>query len=218
MDDLISKDDTYYSGKRQDMLKFIDIKVSRILEIGCGEGNFATNFTDIEYWGVEQATQHAKAAEQKGLRILNGLYEDVEDKIPDSYFDLIVCNDVIEHMIDPMGFLKDIKKKLKPTGKLIASIPNIRYAPILHKLIFEADFEYVQSGIMDYTHLHFFTYKSFRRIAESTGWNVDLIEPINIQPFKPVKKLLLKFLERKHHDLRNVQFAVRLSISSSTEP
>lgn len=214
MDDLISKKDSYYISKRQDMLKFIDIKVSKILEIGCGEGNFATNFTDVEYWGVEPVTQHAKAAEKKGFKILNGLYENVEDKIPDAYFDLIACNDVIEHMLDPIGFLRDVKKKLKPTGKLIASIPNIRYAPILHKLIFEADFEYVQSGIMDYTHLHFFTHKSFRKIAESTGWNVDLIEPINIQPFRPITKLLLKIFEHKYHDLRNSQFVIRLSISS----
>ncbi len=211
MNDLISKDDNYYMGKRQDMLKFIDIKVSKILEIGCGEGNFATNFTDIEYWGVEPATQHAKAAEQKGLKILNGLYEDVEDKIPNSYFDLIVCNDVIEHMIDPIGFLKDVKKKLKPTGKLIASIPNIRCAPILHKLLFDADFEYTQSGIMDYTHLHFFTHKSFRKIAESTGWNVDLIEPINIMTFNPINKLILTLLSWKSNDMCNIQFAVRLS-------
>lgn len=217
MDDLISKEDSYYISKRQDMLKFIDIKVSKILEIGCGEGNFATNFTDVEYWGVEPVTQHAKAAEKKGFKILNGLYENVEDKIPDAYFDLIACNDVIEHMLDPIGFLRDVKKKLKPTGKLIASIPNIRYAPILHKLIFEADFEYAQSGIMDYTHLHFFTHKSFHKIAESTGWNVDLIEPINIQPFRPITNLLLKIFEHKYHDLRNAQFVIRLSIPFSAK-
>ncbi len=217
MNNLLSKDDNYYNSKRQDMLKFIDIKVSRILEIGCGEGNFATNFTDAEYWGVEPVTQHAKAAEKKGFKILNGLYENVEDKIPDAYFDLIVCNDVIEHMLDPIGFLRDVKKKLKPTGKLIASIPNIRYALILHKLIFEADFEYVQSGIMDYTHLHFFTHKSFRRIAESTGWNVDLIEPINIMTFNPINKLILTLLSWKSNDMCNVQFAVRLSLKSQSK-
>ena len=116
MNNLLSKDDNYYMGNRQDMLKFIDIKANRILEIGCGEGNFAANFTDVEYWGVEAVTQHAKAAEQKGFKILNGLYEDVEDKIPNAYFDLIVCNDVIEHMLDPMLFLKKIRNKLTPSG------------------------------------------------------------------------------------------------------
>jgi len=216
MTNLSTKDDLYYSAYRHDMLKFIDWPVSTILEVGCGEGNFASNFPNAEYWGVEPVTKHAESAAAKHLKIFNGTYESVSDKIPCGYFDLIACNDVIEHMIDPIGFLKDAKYKLKPNGKLIASIPNIRHITVLYKLLFNGEFDYEQSGLMDYTHLHFFTPKSFSKMARKCGWQIDLLEPLTIAPFKPIKNLILKFLERKSHDLRTVQFAVKMSPLNQT--
>ena len=211
MDDLISKDDTYYSGKRQDMLKFIDIKVSRILEIGCGEGNFATNFTDVEYWGVEPVTQHAKAAEQKGFKILNGLYEDVEDKIPNAYFDLIVCNDVIEHMLDPMLFLKKIRNKLTPSGKMIVSIPNLRNAYTLYNLLIKGDFKYEKAGVLDYTHLHLFTKKSFINMANECDWKIEKYAPLPPPPFKPFKNFLLNLATLFMPEIKSLQIGFRLA-------
>ena len=215
MDDLILKDDTYYSGKRQDMLKFIDIKANRILEIGCGEGNFATNFTDVEYWGVEPVTRHAKAAEQKGLKILNGLYEDVEDKIPDSYFDLIVCNDVIEHMIDPRLFLKNIRNKLAPSGKMIVSIPNLRNAYTLYNLLIKGDFKYEKAGVLDYTHLHLFTKKSFINMAYECNWKIEKCAPLPPPPYKPFKNIILNFIKFFIPEIKSQQIGFRLSTNKS---
>ncbi len=216
MNNLTIKPDDYYSACRKDMLRYIDIPVHTLLEIGCGAGNFAANFPDAEYWGVEPVAKQAEVAASKSLKILNGCYGDVASQIPDKYFDLIVCNDVIEHMIDPVGFLQSVRHKLKPTGKLIASIPNIRHITVIYNLLFHGLFDYEKSGLMDYTHLHFFTPKSFRKIAVNCGWNVELIEPLTIAPFKPIKNLILKFLERNTHDLRTVQFAVRLSQITAT--
>lgn len=214
MDDLISKDDAYYSGNRQDMLKFIDIKANRILEIGCGEGNFATNFTNVEYWGVEPVTRHAKAAEQKGLKILNGLYEDVENKIPDSYFDLIVCNDVIEHMLDPRLFLKKIRNKLAPSGKMIVSIPNLRNAYTLYNLLIKGDFKYEKAGVLDYTHLHLFTKKSFINMASECDWEIEKYAPLPPSPFKPFKNILLNFVKFFIPEIKSQQIGFRLTPSN----
>lgn len=208
---LLSKPDQYYAATRTDMLRFIRGKPQRILEIGCGEGNFAQNFPGLEYLGVEPNTQMAARATARGTPVLTGLYENVSKQIPNGHFDLIVCNDVIEHMLDPAGFLRNVRNKLTPDGQLIASIPNLRYAPLLFDLLFHADFEYTQSGILDYTHLHLFTPKSFARLAERCGWRIELSEPLSTMPFKPIKNLILKLLERKTHDLRNIQFAVRLT-------
>lgn len=211
MNSLSSKNNAYYAANRRDMVKYVDFHVQSILEVGCGEGNFALNFPGTDYWGIEPVSKQANIAASKGLKILNGAYEDVSDQIPNGHFDLIACNDVIEHMIDPIGFLQNVKQKLKPTGKLIASIPNIRHITVLFKLLFNGEFDYEKSGIMDYTHLHFFTPRSFEKIAKSCGWDVEILEPLTIAPFKPIKNLILKFLERDSHDLRTVQFAVRLS-------
>ena len=216
MDDLISKDDTYYSGNRQDMLKFIDIRANRILEIGCGEGNFATNFTDVEYWGVEPVTQHAKSAEKKGFKILNGLYEDVEDKIPNAYFDLIVCNDVIEHMIDPRLFLKNIRNKLAPLGKMIVSIPNLRNAYTLYNLLIKGDFKYEKAGVLDYTHLHLFTKKSFINMASECDWKIEKYAPLPPSPFKPFKNFLLFFVKFFIPEIKSQQIGFRLTPSDQS--
>lgn len=216
MNSLHSKDDAYYSASRQDMLKYVDFPVQTILDIGCGEGNFASNFPDAEYWGVEPTSKQAMIAKSKRLNILNGTYDDVAEQIPNGHFDLIACNDVIEHMIDPVGFLQNIKQKLSPHGKLIASIPNIRHVTVAFKLLFYGEFDYENSGIMDYTHLHFFTPKSFRKIVQDCGWIVEKLEPLTVAPFKPIKNIILKFLERNSHDLRTIQFAIRMSPVTQT--
>jgi 2-polyprenyl-3-methyl-5-hydroxy-6-metoxy-1,4-benzoquinol methylase len=212
MNDLSQKNDDYYASARKDMLKYVDFPVRSVLEVGCGRGNFALNFPAADYWGVEPEPNQAQIAGLKNLKILTGTYEDVSSQIPNEYFDLIVCNDVIEHMVDPIGFLQDVKQKLKPDGKLIASIPNIRHVTVLFKLIWYGEFDYENSGIMDYTHLHFFTPKSFCKIAQNCGWNIEILEPLTVAPFKPLKNLILKFLERNTHDLRTVQFAIRLRL------
>lgn len=211
MDDLVSKDNNYYISKRQEMLKFIDFKANKILEIGCGEGNFATNFTDVEYWGVEPVTQHAKAAETKTHKMLNGLYEDVEDKIPNSYFDLIVCNDVIEHMIDPILFLKKIQNKLAPSGKMIVSIPNLLNAYTLYNLLIKGDFKYENAGVLDYTHLHLFTKKSFINMATECDWKIEKCAPLPPSPFKPFKNFLLLFAKFFIPEIRSQQIGFRLT-------
>lgn len=217
MTNLVNKDKTYYSAQRKEMLKYIDFQPSAILEVGCGEANFASNFDNVEYWGVEPSVECANIAISKSLKILTGRYEDVENEIPDHYFDLVVCNDVIEHMTDPIKFLKTVKKKLKPSGKLIASIPNIRNAVIVYNLLVHGEFDYTESGILDYTHFHLFTHKSFCKIARECGWNVEIIEPISFTTFSKFKNLILKIFEWKSHDLRNVQFAVRLSLPNVSD-
>ena len=208
---LLHKEAQYYAGMRNDMLRFIRGNPKRILEIGCGQGNFSKNFTDVEYLGVEANAEMAAHARANGINVITGLYDDVAVQIPDGHFDLVVCNDVIEHMIDPAGFLRSVKAKLAPGGHLIASIPNIRYAPVLFNLLVRADFEYTEWGVLDYTHLHLFTRKSFCRLAEQCGWKVEVSAPHSTASFNPLLKLVVMFFDTFLPGLRNMQFAVRLS-------
>lgn len=203
------------------MLDFINSVPRTILEIGCGTGKFRQNFNSIEYWGVEPCATAAAEASKTLSRVITGLYDDVQTSIPDQNFDLIVCNDVIEHMPDPKKFLKGISTKLNPNGILIASVPNLRNAVPLFELLAKGDFSYSEAGgILDYTHFHLFTRKSFIRMATECGWQIDCCRPINKQPFKPIKRLALAIAKTFIPEIEFLQIGFRLKrpATCSSEP
>lgn len=210
MNSLTTKPDTYYSACRKDMLKFVNVPVHALLEIGCGVGNFSSNYPDAEYWGVEPVAKQAELAASKSLKVLNGCYENVSSQIPDKYFDLIVCNDVIEHMTDPRAFLHDVSKKLNSTGVMIVSVPNLRNVVTLYNLLVKGEFQYTESGILDYTHFHLFTKHSLIQLAKECGWHVEICEPISPLPFKPIKDFLLCVIKLLIPEIKSAQIGARL--------
>lgn len=206
-----NNDFSYYNNLRPEMATFIQGAPHSILEIGCGAGRFRDNFKDeTEYWGIEPCTSAATLASASLTHVLNGTYDEVASKIPDHHFDLIVCNDVIEHMPDPKRFLQDIRKKLVKDGAMIVSVPNVRNAVTLFELLIKGDFQYVDAGVLDYTHLHLFTMKSFTRMAEESGWHVELCRPLPSQPFKPIKNIVLNCIKPFIPEIKSTQIAFRL--------
>lgn len=172
--------DVYFKGYRTELRPFIPQNAKKILEIGCGEGGFRTNFgDDVEYWGVEPNSGVAFVSKEKFYKVLNGVYDDVENELPDHYFDLIVCNDVIEHMIDHDAFFEKIKNKMKPDGKMLMSIPNVRYITNLIKLLIKQDWEYKDFGILDRTHLRFFTKKSLKNTLNAHNYEIIQFQGVN---------------------------------------
>ena len=170
----------YYQFHRHEMLELLPTHYSKVLEVGCGEGNFRSALSlENEYWGVEQNIDSANIAKQKLNNILIGDYDSVSSNIPNNYFDLIICNDVIEHMTDHVAFLLNIKQKLAANGSLVISIPNVRYMTNLNHLLFAKDWRYTDAGILDRTHLRFFTKKSLTQTLDETSWKVVKIKGIN---------------------------------------
>jgi 2-polyprenyl-3-methyl-5-hydroxy-6-metoxy-1,4-benzoquinol methylase len=106
----------------------------------------------------------------------------VADQLPLAHFDLVICNDVIEHMTDHEWFLRDIKKHMAPGAMLLASIPNVRYHENLFNLIVLRDWHYQDYGILDRTHFRFFTFRSTRRSFEQAGYRLVRFEGINALP------------------------------------
>lgn len=105
-------DKSYYRGARRDVFALVPAGARRVLEVGCGAGRFRANFpANVEYWGVEPVAEAAREA--VGLtRVLVGTLDEVAASLPDDYFDLVVCNDVLEHMVDPQGALTTIRAKM----------------------------------------------------------------------------------------------------------
>jgi len=207
----------YYQFSRSEMQALLPNHYSKVLEVGCGAGSFIKSLSkSTESWGVEQDSSIAAEAGEHLNKVLVGTYQSVYEDIPDNYFDLIICNDVIEHMEHSDKFLKGIHSKLAKGGALLLSIPNVRFLPNLFELIVLKDWRYRDAGILDRTHLRFFTRKSLLRTLEETGWRVEAFQGINRYGNRKLGlKRLLSYLCQPilGADTAYLQFAVRARIA-----
>lgn len=150
-----------------------------MLEIGCGAGAFSSQIEAEERWGVEPNASAAAEARTKLTRVVTGLYDDAEAALPDRHFDLVIANDVIEHMPDHDRFLQRIKEKMAPGAALVGSVPNVRALTQLAKLLVLKDWTYTDDGILDRTHLRFFTKKSLAGALAANGYEVESLSGLN---------------------------------------
>jgi 2-polyprenyl-3-methyl-5-hydroxy-6-metoxy-1,4-benzoquinol methylase len=153
---------------------------AKLLEIGCGEGGFAAAIPGVaETWGIEPGAHAAAIARQRLSKVLVGTFDAVKPVLPAYYFDLVVCNDVIEHMTDHDEFLRSIQDHMAPGGYLVGSVPNVRFRGNLFNLIVARDWHYQDSGTLDRTHFRFFTFRSLRRSLEDAGLDVQRLQGLN---------------------------------------
>ena len=201
------KSDNYYQNRRPEIYGMIPESAQKVLEIGCAAGGFRLNFPEeVEYWGVEPVREAADQARQKNIKVLCGTYDDVCGQLPTAYFDVVVCNDVIEHVADPEAFLVSLKDKLAPNGVLVGSIPNVRFWGNLINLLVRRDWKYEESGVLDRTHLRFFTAKSFRRLMHDAGYELEKMAGIESKRMKILKVLFSPFLVFTGFDVCDMQF------------
>jgi hemophore-related protein len=171
----------YYRLERVEMLPFLPVDAQRVLELGCAEGVFAATVkerTGAEVWGIECDPQAAERARAVIDRVLVGYADEQIAELPDTYFDAIVCNDILEHLVNPDATLTRLRPKLKPEGVVVASIPNIRYLPALSKVVFRKDFPQDDCGVFDRTHLRFYTRKSIVRLFDTAGFTMRRMKGI----------------------------------------
>jgi 2-polyprenyl-3-methyl-5-hydroxy-6-metoxy-1,4-benzoquinol methylase len=204
----------YAANKRPEMVQFLPSEYSKVLEIGCNVGNFRQHVSkQCEYWGVEPFEEAANVAKTQMDKVLVNFYDNVVNEIPDNYFDLIVANDIIEHLEQPWNFLQSIKKKMTINASIVLSIPNVRYYLNLGGLLIHKDWKYVDAGILDITHLRFFTEKSIIRLLNENGFEIKMMKGIN--PMKVYKRHLPKYWLAKiilGADIEFTQFGVRAMV------
>jgi len=102
----MSESSEYYQYNREDLISFIPEKYTKVLEIGCGEGNFWNLLKDneqLEIWGVEPNQNAAIVARPSAHQLYECSFDECVEGLPNNYFDLIICNDVIEHIYTKMG-------------------------------------------------------------------------------------------------------------------
>jgi 2-polyprenyl-3-methyl-5-hydroxy-6-metoxy-1,4-benzoquinol methylase len=202
----------YRAKARPEMHAFLPGAYASVLEVGCGAGLFSAALRqEATRWGIEPDTDAAAQAAGRLDRVLPGKYFDHASDLPATGFDLVVCNDVIEHMDDHEDFLASIRTKLRPGGVLVGSVPNVRHAPHLYRLLVARDWRYEDEGVLDRTHLRFFTQKSLARTLATHGFRVERIGGIN--PMRGAKGALATLIGvvtlGAHADIRYLQIAFR---------
>jgi len=176
----MAPEQAYYQHERREVADFIPERYSKVLEVGCGEGGFRACVTKpCEYWGVEPCLGAADIAREKLDKVLMGRFDEVFSQLPENYFDLVICNDVIEHMEDHDHFLNAIRNKLCEGGAVVGSVPNVRFWKNLRNLVLRKDWRYTDQGILDRTHLRFFTERSFKRSLAENGFKLKSMAGIN---------------------------------------
>ena len=206
-----SKEQRYFGSARPEMLRFIPDGVRELLEVGCGGGGFSasvkkargarvTAIEPFESAGAVAATQLDEVlitSADEGLRRLQG-----------RQFDCIVFNDVLEHLLDPESTLTAAAALLRPGGVVVASIPNMRFLPVFRGLVLRGEWRYTDEGVLDRTHLRFFTFKSIAEMFAACGYRVRNLEGINACQVSWKFRLLNRVTSNAMDDMRFMQFAV----------
>lgn len=174
-------DIAYYTYSRKEIIRLIeDIPSSKelhVLEIGCGAG---ATLAKIKYlwpntktYGIEIVADVAKCASIYS-EIIVGDVETLDFPYNENYFDVIICGDVLEHLRDPEATLKKLHKYLKKDGNLLASIPNVMHSSVLYPLL-NGSWDYQNAGILDRTHLKFFTKKSICELFNNVQLKIEYL-------------------------------------------
>ena len=175
-----SKNKNYYKNVRVEIMPLLPEKINRIFEIGCGTGETLSYIKSVKHakWagGIELTKTTEKIKENKNIDLI--IYGDIENKIlplKKASLDIILCLDVLEHLNNPWLVLKKLKLYLKKDGVIICSIPNVRNYKVLLPLMFLGNWNYSENGILDKTHLRFFTKKTSIKLIEESGFKVNSI-------------------------------------------
>ncbi len=153
---------------------------STVLDVGCAVGvlgQYLTEQQDCNVDGIEMNADAAEIARPFYRRIMVTDLEsaDLRYLLEGARYDRIVCADVLEHLRDPGQVLQRLKDHLTPDGKILISIPNIGHIGVFLELL-SGDFRYREEGLLDRTHLRFFTRKSFLRLLIENGFSGQIVD------------------------------------------
>jgi 2-polyprenyl-3-methyl-5-hydroxy-6-metoxy-1,4-benzoquinol methylase len=173
--------ESYFDNVRGDLLALIAGSDLKVLEVGCGTGvTGAVLLKDARASVVDGVERDTVAASQARTRLSNVWEADVEtldwDDLRHDY-DVVMFGDTLEHLVDPWMTVRKAASCLKPGGKLIASIPNARCLMFCGPLVIRGRLDYADMGILDRTHLRWFTRHSAVDLIRQGGFAITSVVP-----------------------------------------
>ena len=173
----------YYNRVNPDLLRVIPPDARSVLEVGCGTGAMAEAYRAIHptgrYLGIEKDPEAAAIAASRLDRVIVGDIDAIDlaaAGLELNSFDALVFGDVLEHMVDPWGVLKRLAPLLRDGGLALACIPNVQHWSMIVGLL-RGRWEYQDEGLLDRTHLRFFTVEGMTPLFEGAGLKVFDVHP-----------------------------------------
>lgn len=202
-----SKPTEYFGLARADMVEQLATPLGRVLDLGCGSGGAhvplrAAGATRIV--GVELMPEPAARAAEVYDRVEVGDAIEALARV-DEEFDVIICYDVLEHLVDPLTIMKILRSKAAPGGRIHVSVPNARHITLLRDLIFHGTFGYTEWGHRDNTHLHWFTKRDMVSDLTAAGWR-DVVPTAGLSRYPLITRPLDKLTRGVSTDFLTLQW------------
>lgn len=166
----------YYDRVNPDLLAVLPAGLADVVEVGCGAGAMGAQYKrsnpGCRYVGIESHAEAAAQARERLDRVIVADAEHIADGGPPvGSADALVYGDVLEHFVDPWAALKRHVRWLRPGGLVAACIPNLQHWTIFARLL-TGQWRYEDEGLLDRTHLRFFTYETVAHLFESAGLRI----------------------------------------------
>jgi 2-polyprenyl-3-methyl-5-hydroxy-6-metoxy-1,4-benzoquinol methylase len=189
-----TEDKRYFERTRPELRALVPTAARRILDVGCGGGALGAALKEERGCEVVGLEGFPEAAERARDRLDHVLCLDLDalDALPPGLgrFDAIVFGDVLEHLRDPARLVGTLLPALADDGVMICSVPNVRHWSVVYALLVEDRWTYDDSGLLDRTHVHFFTLQEAVKVLGEAGLEVvnhDVIK--HLPPVNPVGQL-----------------------------
>lgn len=207
-------DQQYYTTARREVLPWLPQKVSRILDVGCGTGQTTRFIREQHTLAWAGGIEYVDAVADQALPYFDQLWRGdaalvpLETHILPASLDVVLCLDVLEHMVDPWAFIQRVSPLIAHKGRLILSVPNVRNFKFIMRLLLKGDFHYRDFGILDRTHLRFFVRETAINMGTCGGLKLVQAQSVQQWRFPDVRFLLKKITGAASDELTAKQWLI----------
>lgn len=207
---LSTTDSIYFSGSRPEVAMLVPRGAKRVLDVGCGFGGLGKLLRGRQVeklYGIEINPNASSYLKEIYDQHWIGSVEDIDLPVDFPKFDCIIFADVLEHLVDPWSILIQYSELLLDDGKIVASIPNVQNLGLIYGLLFKGRWTYGDSGLLDRTHLRFFTRTEIEDLFAKAGLQIERIE-VNRDDYSLVRRILTFIPRLFIPDLEVCQFLI----------
>lgn len=191
--------DSYHDNVRHDALALVSSQAGRVLDFGGGIGATAAALKQASRASHVVVADHVEDSLAEIDLVLCGDLEEsafIDTIIAAGPFDTILCLDILEHLRDPWTVVNNLATALAAGGAIVISVPNVNNRGILMPLLVRGKWELTDQGLLDRTHLRWFTKQSLIAMVKQSGLVVERVEPTMISRDRWISRLSIGLLER----------------------